>query len=98
MRNRSTTTATLEIRAASDIPPSPTLWAIPNHLPRHHLSAIVAPTGAGLTTLATQICAHLAPQSEIEDRNSEIPTVLLIPGRESIYSITDRLRAAGVNL
>ena len=100
-----TVTATIEVRPADTVADLPILWAIPDRLPRHHLSAIVAPTGAGLTTLAANLCAHLAPcgsiknqKSKIENDVPDLPSVLYIPGRESMFTTRQRLAAAGADL
>jgi len=52
---------TFELDRASELSDLPPLWAIPNLIPCHRLSLIVAPSGGGLTALACNLAASLAP-------------------------------------
>jgi hypothetical protein len=52
---------TFELDRAHELSDLPPLWAIPNLIPCHRLSLIVAPSGTGLTQLALNLAASAAP-------------------------------------
>ena len=66
---------TFELDTAHELSDLPPLWAIPNLLPCHRLSLIVAPSGTGLTHLACSLAASVAPAlPQLIDPQSTLPT------------------------
>ena len=105
---------TFELDPAHELSDLPPLWAIPDLIPCHRLSLIVAPSGTGLTTLACHLATSQAPGTrnqapespsdpdasgcEIVNDHYSFPSVLLITDRDAPDVLKPRLTALGADL
>ena len=105
---------TFELDPAHELSDLPPLWAVPDLIPCHRLSLIVAPSGTGLTTLACHLATSQAPGTrnqapespsdpdasgcEIVNDHYSFPSVLLITDRDAPDVLKPRLTALGADL